>query len=192
MIGAWLALAAALAVGQPADSDLDSALGATVVDGLTFESDIQWHRGDYARAGMARLLGAELLEDDYIAYVDAAWLAWSWEHTDLGRLVCRRALEMNPSSAPAAYEVAVLVELWGDDAWSLRLLRRAHELDPQDRLTAVALGAALRELGRWDDAAKVYRALKEHHPDYPSADRFLDRYEAWGHMHPTPDGREEQ
>lgn len=167
---------------------LTQTLMGTVVDGLAFESDIHWHRGDYARAGLARLLGAELTADDYGAYVDSAWLAWSWGHTDLGRQVCRRALERFPEDADAVYEVGTLVGLWGDGEWSLELLREAHRLNPADWLTAISLGAALRQRELWDEAAAVYRTLSAHHPGDPSAARFLGRYEATGHMRAMEDG----
>jgi Flp pilus assembly protein TadD len=190
MFATAMTLMGLLSLGQAPDGAIAQALGSTVLDGLAFESDIQWHRGDYARAGLARLVAAELDPEDAVAYIDSAWLAWSWGYTDLGRQVCRRALEMNPRSPDAAYEIAALVRLWGDGDWSLELLRRAHRGDPADRVTALALGAALRERELWSEAAQVYRTLAMHHEGDPSAARFLERYEAWGHMRPTMDGAE--
>jgi len=70
------------------------------------------------------------------------------------------------------------------------LIEAAHRGDPADRVTALALGAALRERELWSEAAQVYRTLAMHHEGDPSAARFLERYEAWGHMRPTMDGAE--
>lgn len=185
MLGTAMALLCMLSVGQSPNTALCQALHSSLVDGVMFESDIHWHRGDYARAGMARLLGGDLTLGDTVAYTDSAWLAWSWGHTDLGRAVCRRALAVNPDDPGAAYEVAALVRLWGDVEWSLELLQRAHRGDPGDSVTALALGAALRARERWSEAAAVYRVLEAHHPGDPSAARFLQRYDEWGHMRPA-------
>ncbi len=77
--------------------------------------------------------------------------------------------------------------MWNE---ALECYERAHEIDPADALIAVALGAELRHNERWDEAAEVYRTLQKYHPDHPSPQRFLERYEKWGHMWPTESGPE--
>lgn len=167
---------------QGNSSALESAFATAVVDSLIAEADVHWHRGDYGRAARAELLATDL-EPSYIdGYTNAAWLAWSWAASMQAQAICERLIARNPNSPDAFFEAATQCKLRGDLGRAELLYRRAHELEPDSRLTMAELAGLLRRRGAWAEAADVYRKILELYPNDEPALRYLQRYEATGTM----------
>jgi tetratricopeptide (TPR) repeat protein len=190
MYGAVAILGALLwvgpAVAQSPPGTLDAALESTVADGLMLQSDVDWHRGDYGRAARALLIDTEFDPANVEAWAGASWLVWSWGAKESGLAILDRMVERLPDDPSALLEAGELARVQGDMDRATRWLRQAFVLDPTSEIACTRLGAALRKQQQWDEAAKVYRTLLEHHPKHPSALRFLERFERRGDM--LPDG----
>lgn len=182
IIGAllWVAPAAA----QTESGSLDAALESTVADGLMLQSDIDWHRGDYHRAARALLIETEFDPTNVEAWAGASWLLWSWEAKESGIAVLDRMTERLPDDAGALTEAGELARLQGDMGRAERWLSESLRLDPASALTCTRLAALLRKQARWEEAARVYHTLLEHHAGHPSALRFLERFDRKGTMLP--------
>jgi hypothetical protein len=179
-------------MGPPADAPaadataLDSALAGAVVDCLVLQSDVEWHRGDYRRAGRALWLTASFDPSDADAWTGASWLFWSWGAKRAPIAILDRMVEAVPGNSDAFREAGQLVRLQGDEERCLRWMREAHRLAPDDTLASIVLGASLRKHKLWDEAAEAYRSVLLREPGHQTALRFLDRYERTGTMAATP------
>ncbi len=171
--------------------DAEAALAASVVDALILQSDVDWHRGDYHRASKG-LLAASYLDAAYIdGQVSAAWLAWSWGASAVAVRILERVVILNPDDPYALHESAVQAEMQGEVDRAIAWETRAHEADPEDALIGITLAGFLRGQERWAEAAEVYRDVLEANPGNHSAIRYLERYEAHGHMRAEPESEPE-
>jgi tetratricopeptide (TPR) repeat protein len=182
ILGALLWVVPAVAQSEP--SSLDAALESTVADGLMLQSDIDWHRGDYHRAARALLIETEFDPTNVEAWAGASWLLWSWEARESGIAVLDRMTERLADDPGALTEAGELARLQGDTERAERWLSESLRMDPASALTCTRLGALLRKQARWEEAAKVYHTLLEHHARHPSALRFLERFDRKGTMLP--------
>lgn len=184
LVASLLCVSLWLGPAETPPSALDQALADTVCDGLILQSDVDWHRGDYARAARALLVSTEFDPGNEGSWLGAAWLLWSWSAKQSALTVLDRMVATLPGSADALWQAGQLARMQGDSERAIRWLREAHRIDPADANASIELGAVLRKRELWDEAAEVYRDLERAHPGHPSARRFLDRYEKTGQMKP--------
>jgi TolB-like protein/lipopolysaccharide biosynthesis regulator YciM len=81
----------------------------------------------------------------------------------------RRAMELNPSYAPAyLWYASALAQAPGRAEEAIEVLRKTLEIDPLSRVAQNNIAANYLELGRYEDAATQWRRLVTLDPDYPT------------------------
>ncbi|MDH4029435.1 MAG: tetratricopeptide repeat protein [Chromatiales bacterium] len=81
----------------------------------------------------------------------------------------RRAMELNPSYAPAyLWYASALAGAPGRAEEAIEILRKTLEIDPLSRVAQNNIAANYLELGRYEDAATQWRRLVTLDPDYPT------------------------
>jgi TolB-like protein len=81
----------------------------------------------------------------------------------------RRAMELNPSYAPAyLWYASALAGAPGRAEEAIEVLRKTLEIDPLSRVAQNNIAANYLELGRYEDAATQWRRLVTLDPDYPT------------------------
>jgi tetratricopeptide (TPR) repeat protein len=81
----------------------------------------------------------------------------------------RRAMELNPSYAPAyLWYASTLAEAPGRAEEAIEILRKTLEIDPLSRVAQNNIAANYLVLGRYEDAATQWRRLVTLDPDYPT------------------------
>ncbi len=84
-----------------------------------------------------------------------------------------RAIELNPNYASAFHWRSTLYGYMGRHEEALRMIRKALELDPYSVVISQAVGVALLNVGRFDEASKELHKLAEENPRLQSAHFWL-------------------
>ena len=88
---------------------------------------------------------------------------WNWSGAEQG---FRRAIELNPSYAPARTWYSSYLIYTGRTAEGLREAQRARELDPLSPIINTQVGWMFGLARRYDDAIRHYRGVLETDPDF--------------------------
>lgn len=95
-----------------------------------------------------------------------------WDFVE-GEKELRRAIELNPSYAPAYQWQSILFGFSGKFDDALLKTQRALELDPYSLVIRQAVGVALINLERFAEAAERLKRLEEENPRLPSVHYWL-------------------
>ncbi|HEY0590168.1 MAG TPA: tetratricopeptide repeat protein, partial [Thermoanaerobaculia bacterium] len=127
-----------------------------------------------ARESVARALAADpnLAEAHLSRGIILFWSDWDFAGAEQEY---RRALTLSPSLASASAYYAELLQCAGDFEEGIRQARRARELDPLSRGSAIALAAAYIYAGRYGEARAELTRLLRGDPDYPSGHVLMGR-----------------
>ncbi len=135
---------------------------------------------DTGRAAQAYGQAAELGSTNAYTYYRAAQLAWkpSSDAATLAEIRKRleRAVELNPSYAPAQAYLAEVMTLQGQASAALPVVQRALALEPGDAYAHVTLAHVYHRLGDDASARKAARRaldLADNESDESNARRFL-------------------
>lgn len=85
----------------------------------------------------------------------------------------RRAIEINPKFGDALNNLGNLLNARGLDLEAAEYICRAYVLEPTQDKPKAMLGIAYYKLGRYAEAAEVYRQWLQEEPDNPTAAHFL-------------------
>jgi len=97
---------------------------------------------------------------------DEAWEAMGCAHLrrkefDEAERCFKQAIEIAPENASVLRNYSILLGQTERGRESYRMLRKSHNLNPDDFLTKFALAAAYRYLGRRDEALELYRDIQD-------------------------------
>jgi len=88
---------------------------------------------------------------------------------DAAEAALERAMELNPSYAPAfLWYASALAETPDGTEKSIEVLRKTLEIDPLSRVAQNNIAANLSDLGRYEEAEAQWRRLVTLDPDYPT------------------------
>jgi tetratricopeptide (TPR) repeat protein len=94
------------------------------------------------------------------------WFEWDWEGAERS---FRRALELDPRSASARHDFALLLAARGRHDEALRQAVRARELDPASPAIATDIGVVYYLMRRYEDASRAAEGAIEVEPGYQPA-----------------------
>jgi tetratricopeptide (TPR) repeat protein len=119
---------------------------------------------------LAKELAQKAVEyDDSLAYAHAvlgmAYLSLDWDRSSAEK-ECRRALELDPSSAAAHWAWAWHLFALGSREEAVAEMLRALELDPLEPEFPLIVGFFLNAAGRYDEAVPHYERALELAPDH--------------------------
>ncbi len=90
-------------------------------------------------------------------------------HLQEAEAALQRAMELNPSYAPAyLWYASAVSETPGRTEETIEILRQTLEIDPLSRVAQNNIAASLSELGRYEEAEAQWRRLVTLDPDYPT------------------------
>ncbi len=89
---------------------------------------------------------------------------WDWPGTERE---CKRALELNPSSAEAHDRYGTFLVMTGRVDQGIKELKLAHQLDPLSPVTSITLAWALYCGHRYEQSVEQAKKALEIAPDYP-------------------------
>jgi tetratricopeptide (TPR) repeat protein len=114
----------------------------------------------HAATGLGTVAAAEGYEDQVSGHPDLA----ATQQTSAIQYF-HDAIRLDPDYKPAYVALATLLTLQHDDKGAIDALEQAVRIEPDALLTQLQLGAALRRVGRLDDAAKALTDLLEEAPN---------------------------
>lgn len=133
---------------------------------------VAWQRhGDLEQAAPAFDAALELRADDVPALLRRGAVAWESGDPERAATLYGRVLALEPRNAPALYGLALTKRRTPAEA--LPLLQAALEVDPAADAVHHALGLALRDLGRLDEATVHLEQAGQRRPRAP--DPLFDR-----------------
>lgn len=100
------------------------------------------------------------------------WYDWDWAAAETH---FRRALELDPKSAPTRAFYAHMLSNTGRHDEAIAEIRRARELDPVNLLINAIEGQVLFFAGREDESTKVLRATIDMEPNFWLSHLFISR-----------------
>lgn len=107
------------------------------------------------------------LAEGYVALgLYTFYSAWDFEE---GIRLVRKALELNPSLAPAWYHLAWFLEIRGDDEEAIAAGEKTVELSPLNDFYIAWLADQYRDAGDFDTASRLVQSVLSLNPDYPVA-----------------------
>jgi TolB-like protein/Tfp pilus assembly protein PilF len=128
--------------------------------------------GEMARENAMKALALDETLAEAHASVGLVQVNHVWNFPE-GEKELKRAIELNPSYAPAYHWYGVLLGFQKKYEEALAMVRRALEFDPYSIVVRQALGVSLLNLGRHSEAKKVLKEVAGENPNLPSVHFWL-------------------
>ena len=128
-------------------------------EAMVAEADIWFHAGDYEQVIRCNEAALFLQPSWVDVYSNSGWLLWSMNRHGAAVEVYRKAIQANPDSWEAHFELGYYYLLQGHARLAIQYLKRAVDLDAPP-IRARSYAHALERSGRLEEARDFWRQLE--------------------------------